>query len=390
MRKVLFPALLVLPLFAEVEYKGNLGFEVDYFEHSLQDKRDNALALRGEFEVKKTAGEGEFKLKLKGVWDKDDQERRYVDFSEFYYKYNFEDSELLLGRNTLFWGALEVYNLVDVFNTKDALDDPFDYDKKLGVWNISWTRFFDNSEFSLLLRLKEEDQKFQESASVFNFLPLPYNSDLMLQYDNRPSLFVRYSGSGEEIQIDYAFMYEAGYDNQRYFSYEYESGKLRQYAYWVNKLMAYTTLILEDTIYKAEGAYALSDDVKVSDYLHVGLGLEHTLYGIWEKKDLGLLAEYYGYYQFNDTKFSARELGVLFQNDLYFGGRFSFNDTAGSEILAGVDFDLDNHEEIYFLKYDTRVLDKFKTEFQYQHLSPKANSLFHELDHIKLAVSYYF
>ena len=193
-------ALLLLTTFAvgaEVEYKGNFGLEADYFSHDIPEKRDNAFALRGEFEAKKEVEEAEFKLKVKGIWDKDDSERRYVDFPELYYKYNFEDSEILIGRNTLFWGALEVYNLVDVFNTKDALDDPFDYDKKLGSWNLAWTRFYDNSELSVILRLKEEDQKFQEKESVFNFLPLPYESDLVTQYENRPSFFVKYSGSGD-------------------------------------------------------------------------------------------------------------------------------------------------------------------------------------------------
>ncbi len=371
-----------------IEYKGNLGFEYDYFSHDIQNKRDNAFATVGEVELKKEIGEGEIKVKLKGLYDKDDHNRRYIDFQELYYKYNFENSELLIGKNTLFWGALEVYNLVDVFNTKDILDDPFDYDKKLGTWNISWTRFFENSELSFILRLSQEDQKMQEEDSIFFFLPLPYNSDLVKQHENRPSFFVKYSGSGEEVQIDYTLIYEAGYDNQRYLSYDH--GKLRQNAYWVNKLLGYTTLIYEDTIYKAEAAYAISDDVKVSDYLHTGVGLEHTIYSIAGKKDLGLLLEYYHYEQFNDTKFTTKEIGELFQNDLYLGGRFSFNDTASSEILAGVDFDLDESEKIYFLKYDTRILDNYKIELQYQHLSPSKESLFSKIDHAKVAISYYF
>ena len=370
------------------EYKGNLGIEYDYFSHDLFAKRDNAFAFRGEFEVKKELGDTQLKANIKGLWDKDDHNRRYIDIQELYYKYNFENSELLIGKNILFWGALEVYNLVDVFNTKDILDDPFDYDQKLGAWNLSWTRFFENSELSFILKLKEEDQKMQESDSVFNFLPLPYDDRLKTEYNNRPSFFVKYSGSGEEVQLDYALIYEAGYDQQRYFTYD--NGKLHQQAYWVNKLMGYATLILADTIYKAEAAYAVSDDVKVSDYLHTGVGLEHTFYGILEKKDLGILAEYYHYEQFNDTKFSVKELGQLFQNDLYLGGRFSFNDTASSEILAGVDLDLDKSEKIYFIKYDTRVLDKFKIQLQYQHLSPTHDSLFSKIDHAKVALSYYF
>jgi len=390
MKKLLLSACCVVLLFGESEYKGYLGVEGDYFSHDIADKRDDAFALRGELEAKKSAGEGEFKLKAKAIYDKDDSKRRYVEFEELHYKYNFEDSELLIGRNTLFWGALEVYNLVDVFNTKDTLDDPFDYDAKLGSWNIAWTRYFENSELSFLLKLKEEDQKFQEPESVYNFLPLPYDSDLKTQYHDRPSLFVKYSGSGEEVQIDYAVIYEAGYDNLRYFTYERESGKLRQNAYWVNKLMGYATLVHEDTIYKVESAFAVSDDVKVSDYLYTGVGLEHTLYGIWEKRDLGLLAEYYGYHQLNDTKLDANEMGVLFQNDLYIGGRFSFNDTASSEILAGVDVDLDNHEKLYLLQYTTRVAERYKVKLDYQHLSPADGSFFEKLDHMKLQVLYYF
>ncbi len=391
MQKLFVPLLLASFAGAgEIAYKGNLGIEYDYFSHDIPGKRDDASALRGAFETKKAFGDAEVKLHLKGIYDKEDGKRRYVDIQELYYKYNFEDSELLIGRNILFWGVLEVYNIADVFNTKDTLDDPFDYDKKLGAWNIAWTRFFDNSELSVIVKLYEEDQRFQDRESVFNFLPLPYDSDLITEYDNRPSLFLKYSGSGEEVQIDYALIYEAGYDDQRYFTYDRASGKLRQHAYWVNKLIGYATLVHADTIYKAEAAVAASDDTRVSDYLHAGAGLEHTLYGVWEKRDLGLLLEYYRYEQFNDTKFTPRELGVLFQNDLYAGMRFSFNDTASSEILAGVDFDLDESEKIYFLKYDTRVLDKFKTEVQYQHLSPSEKSLFGKTDHLKVAVSYYF
>jgi hypothetical protein len=390
MKQLIYLALLFSVLGADTAYKGHIGVEGEYFSHDMPNKRDDAFALRGEFEGKTALENGEFKLKAKVIYDKDDHNRRYLEFEELYYRHDFEEWELLAGRNVLFWGALEVYNLVDVFNTKDTLDDPFDYDKKLGVWNISITRFFENFEVSLLVRLKEEDQKFQESESVYNFLPLDYDSHLKKEYHNRPSVFVKYSGSGEEVQVDYGVMFEAGYDDLRYFSYDLKRAKLYQNAYWVNKLMGYTTYVKGDTIYKAEGAYAISDDVKVSDYLYVGAGVEYTLYGLWEKKDLGLLAEYYGYDRLNDTKLTSEALGVLFQNDLYVGFRLSFNDVASSEILAGVDMDLDNHEKLYLLKYDTRLWEHYKVELQYQHLSPANGSFFEKLDHVKLFAAYYF
>ncbi len=373
-----------------LEYKGNLGIEYNWFDHDLPQKRDDAFALRGELELKRGSENGLWKLKAKSIYDLEDANRRYIDFQELYYRHDFENSELLIGRNTLFWGALEVYNLVDVFNTKDTLDDPFDYDRKLGAWSVAWTRFFDNGEVAIILRLKEEDQKMQERESVFNFLPQPYDSDLLTEYDNRPSLFVKYSASAEGVQLDYALIYEAGYDSQRYFTYDFEKGNLRQHAYWVNKVMGYATLVHKDTIYKAEAAFAVSDDVRVSDYMHAGVGIEHTLYGIWSQSDLGLLAEYYRYEFFNDTKLSERDLGILFQNDLYLGGRFSFNDTADSEVIAGIDFDLDASERIYFVKYDTRLWEHYRVEVQYQHLSPSSHSLFSEIDHAKVTFGYYF
>ncbi len=389
LKKIVFIVLSGISLFAhEIEYKGNIGVEYDYFKHDISDKRDSSFSFRSQFEIKKEFDDSSIKANIKAIWDKEDHNRRYIDFRELYYKYNFENSEFLIGKNILFWGALEVYNITDVFNTKDILDDPFDYDKKLGSWNISWRYFFENSEISFILKLKEEDQKMQEAESVFNFLPLEYESRLKTEYNGRPSFFVKYSGSGEDIQIDYAFIYEAGYDSWRYFAFE--KGKLRQHAYWVNKLMGYMSLVLEDTIYKAEAAYAISDDVKISDYIHAGVGVEHTLYGVWEKKDLGLLVEYYRYKPFNDTKLGVKEIGQIFQNDLYLGTRFSFNDISSSEILAGIDFDLDKSEKIYFVKYDTRIFDKFKTKIEYQYLSPSDDSVFFKTNHLKLSVSYYF
>jgi hypothetical protein len=74
-----------------------------------------------------------------------------------------------------------------------------------------------------------------------------------------------------------------------------KNGKLRQNAYLVDKFLAYATLVSGESIYKAEASYTISDDKKVSDYGQVGFGVEYTLYGLWDKKDLGLLAEYYRY-----------------------------------------------------------------------------------------------
>ncbi len=390
MKKLILASLLPLFLVSgELEYKGNIGFEAQYLNHDIENKRDNSLALRLESELKKEFGDGEIAINIKALYDKDDENRRYLDFNDLYYKYNFENSDILIGKNTLFWGALEFYNVVDVFNSKDFLDDPFDYDSKLGAWNIAYTSYFDNSEISLILKFHEQKQKMQDRESINNFFPIAYDDDLITQKDkNRPTIFLKYSGSGDEIQIDYGLIYQNGYDQQRYMSVE--NGTLRQNAYIINKFMTYATLVSGDTIYKSEIAYALSDDKKVSDYLEFGLGVEYTLYGMWDKKDLGLLAEYYRYEAKDDEKMGADQFAKFFADDLTLGFRLSMNDLSSSEVLGGVDIDIDNKEKIFFVKYDTRVLEKYKLGLTYQHLSPEDESLFEELDRLKLEFGYYF
>lgn len=374
-----FPIILIS---SELEYKGNIGFLTEYSKTDAKDKRDNALALRLDAELKQEFGDVELFMKFKGIFDKDDKNRRYFDFNDFYLRYNFEDSDILIGRNTVFWGALEFYNLSDVFNTRDLLDDPFDFNLKLGAWNVAYTTYLENSEISLIVKLHEEKQKMQDSASINNFLPLPYNDNLITSEDkNRPTVFLKYSGSLDEMQADYSLIYQNGYDQQRYLSVQ--SGKLQQNAYIVNKLLGFATLVYGDTIYKTELAYALSDEVMVSDYFEFGVGFEHTLYGVWEKRDLGLLLEYYLYDEKDDDKV---DFNKFFENDLTFGFRLSINDLSSSEVLGGVAIDMENSEKMLFLKYDTRVYEKYKLGLSYQRLDAKQR----ELDRVGLEFGYYF
>ncbi len=381
--------LLLVPFFLMAwEYKGNISLESQYLHLDIENKRDNSLAIRVDGEVKQDIGLGQFVARVKGIYDKDDEERRYLDFYDLYHLMEFENGDLIIGRSTRFWGALEFYNLTDVFNTKDFLDDPFDYDSKLGTWNVGYTHFFEASELSLIVRFGEEKQKMQDKESVNNFLPFEYDDRLHTQEGkNRPSIFLKYSGSGDEIQVDYSLIFQNGYDAQRYMSFDFEDKKLRQNAYIVNKLMGYATYLNGDTIYKGELSYVISDSDKVSDYSEFGIGLEHTLYGFWDKKDLGLLAEYYRYDEKDDDKYDFEK---FFADDLTLGFRLSINDHSSSEVLGGIDIDMQTDEQIYFVEYDTRIFDKYKLKTSYQHLEPEDESVFERLDRVKLELGYYF
>jgi len=391
MNRLLLSIILSPFLLADsFEYKGNIGFESAYLDHDIGGKRNHQTAVDAELELKKKLESGQVVFSGKAIVDVDDKERRYLNVNDLYYKHEFENSELLIGRNTRFWGAMEFYNHTDVFNTKDLRDDPFDYDSKLGSNNIAYTYFFENSDLSVIAKVGQEEQRVQDGKSVYNFFPPNYSSDLVTQKSkNRPTLYVKYSGSGEEMQVDYSFIYQNGYDEQRYLT-PVVGGALKQNAYLVDKLMAYATLVSGDTIYKTEMAYTKSNEEKVSSYGQLSLGLEHTLYGVWERVDLGLLAEYYRYKAQDEKKLGAKDFGNLFADDVTLGFRLSLNDGADSDVLGGVDIDRDNHEKIFFVEYNTRLYDKYKLGLSFQHLEPETGSTFKKLDAGKVEIGYYF
>ena len=389
MKKYILLFCSVLPNLQAVEYKGNIGFESSYIDHDIVGKRDKQHAFRADLELKQKVASGQFVFNGKAIFDKDDKERRYVDVNDVYYKHEFENSDLLIGRNTRFWGAMEFYNHTDNFNTKDWLDNPFDYDSKIGSNNIAYTHYFDNSEFAVIAKVHETGQKVQEQKSVNSFLPPNYTDTLETQENkDRPTIYLKYTGSAEEMQLDYALIYQNGYDEQRYLA---PVGKeLRQHAYLVDKVMGYATLVKGETIYKTELAYTKSDDKKVSDYAQYSVGIEHTLYGVWGKSDLGLLAEYYKYDAKDSNKLGAKEFGNLFQNDVALGFRLTVNDSSDSDVLGGISIDRDNHEKLLFVEYNTRLLEKYKLQLSYQHLSPKEGSSFQKIDSMKMEFGYYF
>ena len=373
----------------EFEYKGNIGFESSYAKHDIAGKRDTQNALRMELELKEKTSSGQVVFNANAIVDQADKERRYVNVNDLYYKHEFENSDLLIGRNTRFWGAMEFYNHTDSFNTKDWRDNPFDYDAKIGANNIAYTQYFENSDLAIIAKVGQERQRVQDSKSVNNFLPANYDDKLETQKDkNRPTVYVKYTGSAEEAQFDYAVIYQNGYDEQRYLAPL--GGSLHQNAYLVDKVMGYATLVKGETIYKTELAYTKADDEKVSDYAQYSVGVEHTLYGIWGKLDLGLLAEYYKYDARDSSKLGAKEFGNLFQDDVALGFRLTVNDSADSDVLGGISIDRDNQEKLIFVEYNTRLFDKYKLGLSYQHLAPKVGSTFQKLDSAMVEVGYYF
>ena len=188
---------------------------------------------------------------------------------ELYGKYNFENDMVMAGRNIRFWGALEVRNIVDGFNPQDLRSDPFETDK-MGVWNAQYSHYTESGEFSVIVKFKEEDQKMADFPYAYYFFPdfMDYDDSLRSESSQyRPTFYLAYSGSTDtEYAVDYAVILQNGYDSQRYYIAD---GPLigapvdfHQYAYEVNKVSTYNTMVMGNTLLKVEALYAdVIDDV---------------------------------------------------------------------------------------------------------------------------------
>lgn len=404
-KTVLIFLLFLTNALADLETKGHVDVQLQSYLTRAQDKHPDNFTASAQVELDYTQEDLELIAKASAQADSYDftgsskhNDRSFVRLDELYAKYELEDSQFMAGKSIRFWGALEVDNITDVFNPDDFRTDIFNADK-LGVWNMAYTHYTDTGELALIIKIDEPDQDMASLPYVYYFFPSFVNYDKNLQSEkskNRPSVYLKYSGSTEtEYPLDYAFIIENGYDSQRYFSSD-AAFNFTQHAYLVNKFMTYDTLVVGSTLFKLEALYTdVLNDEKVSDYYHIGLGVEHTLSQVYKQADLGLLAEYYKYDTVQKDRLSDLDIFETFENDLFLGARYSFNEGNDASVVGGVIFDLDYNEQSYYIEYEGRIAQTFKLNLDYRYIEPSKNSLtaFNLMgrhQRVSLKLGYYF
>ncbi len=415
MRLLLLLLTLSVSALAEFEVAGYVGLNMQDFLAKPAGKHQYNITAEQRLEL--TYSEDEFKYFLniyaqEDAYDFHEDEREhnkrtFARVDEAYIEYEGDTSKFFIGRNVRFWGALEVRNITDVFNPLEFRNDPTSGDK-LGVWNAQYTHYTDSGELSVIVKFYEEEQKMAAYPYVYYFLPPVVSSpegtviggqvipsfDLAASYDStldsekgqdHPSLFLTYSGSTDwDSALDYAVIYEHGYDAQRKFNINEFINKndlnastitFQQSVYLVNKFMTYNTMVLGSALIKLEAqAVDVISDKDISDYIHIGLGTEYTLNGLLGEADIGLMAEYYKYYRFDKEKRSDLELFETMQNDLFIGARITFNDLRDSSLIIASIIDLSYAEQVYSAKYETRLFESINIALDYQYINASENT----------------
>lgn len=409
MKTVVTLLALTALLFAELEIKGHVGIDSQAFLITPEGKHKNNFTAYEQLEMSYSADALTLATRLYAQQDYYDvvgdekNERTFTRVDELYGQYDFDEDTIFAGRNIRFWGALEARNIVDGFNSQDFRNDLFNPDK-MGAWNVAYSHYGDSGEFSVIVKLYEEDQKMAAAPYAYYFFPPFVNYDDALQSKQslyQPTVYLSYSGTSEtEYPVDYAFIVQHGHDSQRYFQADGAVNEspvtLTEHAYLVNKVMTYDTAVIDATLIKLEALYTdVIDDEIVSDYWHLGLGVEYTMNFDDLDGDLGLISEYYRYETLDGDKLSDLELFETFQNDLFLGVRYAFNDVDDSSFVGGVIADLEYDEQAYYFELETRVGESFKVNLDYRYIEPStsdptAYALLTRHERLGLKVAYYF
>ncbi len=364
---VVFNCLLLLAWSSlAMKTSGNLAAEFLMFSQSAQfpGQMDDNLTLSFQPKFSHEWNQGNDLLSAEFFFrlDNKDENREHADIREFKWLRVSGDNEWRVGIDTVFWGVTESRHLVDIINQTDRLEG-FDGEDKLGQPMLQYTRIMDAGVFHafILAGFREPEFKANEGR-----LRLP------LIVDKSQS---QYESSDKEEHVDYALRYThfmgdtelglsvfKGTDRDPLFVPGLDTSGNNVLIPFYQQMIQYgldVQSIIGDWTWKLELIYR---DRNSDAFTAATGGFEYTLYGILDSAiDLGTLLEY--------SVEDREENEGVFNNDLFGGLRFAFNDVQSTEILAGLIVDTDNQSQSFRIEASRRLGDSWKLTAELQTFS---------------------
>jgi len=384
--------LLLLCADAAAEFSGNVAAEAAIFSDSAQfdDQFDENLtfSFKPKWDGEWNDGDDLWSLELFLRADDQDAGREHADIREALWLHVDGDNEWRLGINTMFWGVTESRHLVDVINQIDQVEG-IDGEDKLGQPMLHLKRYQDWGVLDFLLLPGFRERTFPEREGRLR-TPLVVDTDQ-----------AEYESSDEQRHVDYALRFSQTYGDLD-LGVSWFRGTNRDpvllaglddagnpvlipFYEQMRQLGIDAQLIREDWIWRLE---FIRREAESNDYNAYTAGFEYTFYGIMESAvDLGLLVEYSADSRPDD------ESGP-FNNDVFLGSRFAFNDAQSSEILAGFVVDTDNKSRTFRVEGNRRFGESWKGTLELQTFSnidqDDVLAAFENDDFLLLEMAYYF
>ena len=392
---LLISALSVSNLSAQMNWDGSIELEHRYFwdNDSITNLDNNQTSVRLEMEFFKAWNNGDDQVIFEPFirYDNQDDERSHADARQLIWTRYGSNWELSAGLGRVFWGVTESQHLVDIINQTDSVEN-IDGEDKLGQPMIRYQYFNKYGNFDAFVLPYFRTRTFVGADSRLSGGIIVSNDDAAYESDR------------EESHIDYAFRYsntigDLSLGLSVFDGTSREADILRlidpvtfnstPYYPQITQFATDLQLTTNGWLFKLEAIQRNFDDSVYEDYNATTLGTEYTFVGVFDSiYDIGALAEY--------SWDEREELATSpFQNDLFIGARFVFNDFNNSEILAGISSDLDySNSQSFFLEASTRFATSFTAnlEIRYFDSDEPSDLIYNFRDHsfIQLGIEYFF
>lgn len=284
-------------------------------------------------------------------WDEKDANRSHFDIRELMWVHVADEWELQLGIGKVFWGVTESQHLVDVINQSDFVEN-LDGEDKLGQPMVNLTLIRDWGVVDLFVLPGFRERTFASDSGRFRSIPA---------IDDRSE----YESAAEAKHVDFAFRWAQTFDDwdvgvSHFYGTSREprivptvvQGELKLIPFYdlIHQTAVDVQVTMEEWLWKFELIHRSGQG---ETFNALTGGFEYTFVGVMETSiDIGVIAEYL----YDDRDASTL---VAFENDLFLGSRFAFNDAASSEFLFGVISDIETNARFYSLEASRRFADSW-------------------------------
>ena len=388
---LLLPLVLFVAPVHALDVSGNVAAEAQWFPRDAQfaGQFDDNLTLSFQPKLRQSWNERNdeitFELFLRA--DGKDDARQHADIREFKWLHVDDNNEWRIGIDSVFWGVTESQHLVDVINQTDRLEG-FDGEDKFGQPMLHFTTIQDWGVFHVFVLPGFREAEFRSTEARLR-QPLPVDTAL-----------TRYESSDGDNNIDFALRY-SHFIGDIEFGLSLFEGTNREpllspglngagqpvlipFYEQMTQFGLDLQAIVDSWLWKLEYIHR---DVNSEAFNALTAGFEYTFYGIFDSAvDLGTLVEY---------SWEDRDINPgVFDNDLFAGMRFAFNDAQSSEVLAGVIVDTDKDSTTLRVEASRRIGDSWKLTGEMQAFSSvdPADPLFafSRDDFLLVELAYYF
>lgn len=333
-----------------------VGLEARYFfEEGLADQDKFHPSVRGELTYQHSWDDNSIEVIGFARYDQQDSERSHADIREASFTHVGNGWEVKAGISKVFWGVTESRHLVDVINQTDGVENldgedklgqpmtKLSFEQNWGTLDLFWLPYFRERTFTGedgrlgLPLVVDTDEAIYESGAE------QWHNDFAFRFSH-------YIGD-----FDFALSHFSGTSRDPDLAFNTSFSALEPFYYNIDQTGLELQYIYDEWLFKFEGITNSGLEERFSAAV---FGFEYTQVGIMgSNADLGWLVEYL----YDDRKEAAPH---SFEQDVFAGWRYAFNDADSSEILAGIIYDPETEETIYSFEANKRLASDLKLNIE--------------------------